>query len=280
MNQIAELLPRSNIAARPRRREQDAPVRAIADAVRARRGGIARSRRLRQPLRAREAGLDRARPGHRHPARPHQGTQGGARRVRPPGAADPVRRARRQARSSRCSCCSCPSTPPSSTCELLSELAQMFSERSFRERLARRARRRATCATRSAAGQPDRRRHESADAHLRQVSVERLFADNQERLGLRWLAGRDGGNRVLTGEAALKPTIGQVGHMNFIHPFRVQMLGAAEIALPARRCRRTSFSTRSDGCSPPSWSRSSSPTARTCRRYLLERAATRTTSRC
>ena len=62
----------------------------------------------------------------------------------------------------------------------------------------------------------------------RQVSIERLIADNQERLGMTWLAGRQGGNRVLTGEAALKPTIGQVGHMNFIHPFRVQMIGAAE----------------------------------------------------
>ena len=70
----------------------------------------------------------------------------------------------------------------------------------------------------------------SADTHLRQVSVERLVIDNQDRLGLRWVAGRDGGNRVLTGEAALKPTVGQVGHMNFIHPFRVQLLGAAEIA--------------------------------------------------
>jgi len=63
---------------------------------------------------------------------------------------------------------------------------------------------------------------------VRQVSIERLIADNQERLGMKWLAGRQGGNRVLTGEAALKPTIGQVGHMNFIHPFRVQMIGAAE----------------------------------------------------
>ena len=70
----------------------------------------------------------------------------------------------------------------------------------------------------------------SADTHLRQVSVERLVIDNQDRLGLRWVAGRDGGGRVLTGEAALKPTVGQVGHMNFIHPFRVQLLGAAEIA--------------------------------------------------
>jgi HPr kinase/phosphorylase len=65
---------------------------------------------------------------------------------------------------------------------------------------------------------------------MRQVSVERIFAENQARLGLRWVAGRQGGNRVLTGEAALKPTIGQVGHMNFIHPFRIQILGAAELA--------------------------------------------------
>lgn len=60
--------------------------------------------------------------------------------------------------------------------------------------------------------------------------MERLYEDNRERLGLEWVAGRDGGNRVLTGEAALKPTIGQVGHMNFIHPFRIQLLGAAEMA--------------------------------------------------
>ena len=65
---------------------------------------------------------------------------------------------------------------------------------------------------------------------VRQVSIEKLFADNETRLGLDWLAGRQGGNRVLTGEMELKPTIGQVGHMNFIHPFRVQIIGAAEAA--------------------------------------------------
>ena len=65
---------------------------------------------------------------------------------------------------------------------------------------------------------------------MRQVSIEKLFAENQQRLGLNWLAGRQGGNRVLIGEAALKPTIGQVGHMNFIHHFRVQLIGAAEAA--------------------------------------------------
>jgi HPr kinase/phosphorylase len=65
---------------------------------------------------------------------------------------------------------------------------------------------------------------------MRQVSIEKLFAENQSRLGISWLAGRQGGNRVLTGETELKPTIGQVGHMNFIHPFRVQIIGAAEAA--------------------------------------------------
>jgi HPr kinase/phosphorylase len=69
-----------------------------------------------------------------------------------------------------------------------------------------------------------------ASGMTRQVSVDRFFADNQSRLGLSWDAGRQGGNRVLTGDAALKPTIGQVGHMNFIHPFRIQILGAAELA--------------------------------------------------
>ena len=63
---------------------------------------------------------------------------------------------------------------------------------------------------------------------MRQVSIDQLYADNQQRLGLSWLVGRPGGNRVLTGETALRPTIGQVGHMNFIHPFRVQIIGAAE----------------------------------------------------
>ena len=66
--------------------------------------------------------------------------------------------------------------------------------------------------------------------NMRQVSIDKLFSDNREKLGLTWRAGRQGGNRVLTGESALKPTIGQVGHMNFIHPFRVQMVGAAESA--------------------------------------------------
>ncbi|MBS0320233.1 MAG: HPr kinase/phosphorylase [Proteobacteria bacterium] len=65
---------------------------------------------------------------------------------------------------------------------------------------------------------------------MRQVSVQRLFDDNHERSGLAWVAGRDAGSRVLTGDQSLQPTLGHVGHMNFIHPFRIQVLGPAEIA--------------------------------------------------
>jgi len=70
----------------------------------------------------------------------------------------------------------------------------------------------------------------TAQVAMRHVTVEKLFDDNRERLQLTWLANRQGGSRVLTGENALKPTMGQVGHMNFIHPFRMQILGAAEVA--------------------------------------------------
>jgi len=63
---------------------------------------------------------------------------------------------------------------------------------------------------------------------MRQVSVQQLFDDNRERLGLHWLGGRQGGNRIMAGDTALKPTVGQVGHMNLIHPFRIQLMGAAE----------------------------------------------------
>ncbi len=63
---------------------------------------------------------------------------------------------------------------------------------------------------------------------MRQVSVQTIFDDNRDRLGLHWLGGRQGGNRALSADTAQKPIVGQVGHMNLIHPFRIQILGAVE----------------------------------------------------
>ena len=56
-----------------------------------------------------------------------------------------------------------------------------------------------------------------------------------------WLAGRAGGSRRLTSETVQKPTLALIGHLNFVHPNRVQVLGCAEmdylrkLDAPARR---------------------------------------------
>lgn len=62
-----------------------------------------------------------------------------------------------------------------------------------------------------------------------QVSVERLFLDLAEQLGLQWMAGRGGGQRTLSCETIQKPTLALIGHLNFVHPNRVQVLGCAEM---------------------------------------------------
>ena len=60
-----------------------------------------------------------------------------------------------------------------------------------------------------------------------QVSAALLFQDNQERLGLTWIAGEE--NRLLTSEDIANSSNGVVGHLNFIHPNWVQVLDRAEI---------------------------------------------------
>ncbi len=61
------------------------------------------------------------------------------------------------------------------------------------------------------------------------VSVEALYRDMAEQLSLRWVAGRTGGQRSLSSETVQKPTLALIGHLNFIHPNRVQVLGCAEM---------------------------------------------------
>lgn len=64
---------------------------------------------------------------------------------------------------------------------------------------------------------------------LNHVSVEILFRDLAEQLGLQWVAGRNGGGRTLSSETIQKPTLALIGHLNFVHPNRVQVLGCAEM---------------------------------------------------
>jgi HPr kinase/phosphorylase len=64
---------------------------------------------------------------------------------------------------------------------------------------------------------------------LTHVSVEALFRDMSEQLDLQWVAGHNGGHRTLSSETIQKPTLALIGHLNFVHPNRVQVLGCAEI---------------------------------------------------
>jgi HPr kinase/phosphorylase len=62
-----------------------------------------------------------------------------------------------------------------------------------------------------------------------QLSVQRLFEERRERLGLAWAAGMAGGARELTGEMLHKRGVGLIGHLNLIHPLLVQVMGPREV---------------------------------------------------
>ncbi|HWI14032.1 MAG TPA: HPr(Ser) kinase/phosphatase, partial [Burkholderiales bacterium] len=61
------------------------------------------------------------------------------------------------------------------------------------------------------------------------VSIARLFEDNRDKLGLAWVAGKDGGARELNSEYTKDSSKGLIGHLNFIHPNLIQVLGASEV---------------------------------------------------
>ncbi len=60
------------------------------------------------------------------------------------------------------------------------------------------------------------------------VTIGSLHTDNKERLQFEWIAGREGGLRTVAVAAGANSTIGSIGHMNFIHPFQIQLLGPVE----------------------------------------------------
>lgn len=57
------------------------------------------------------------------------------------------------------------------------------------------------------------------------VSVETLFRDMAGQVDLQWAAAQQGGDRSLSSE----PTVALIGHLNFVHPNRIQVLGNAEM---------------------------------------------------
>jgi len=61
------------------------------------------------------------------------------------------------------------------------------------------------------------------------ITVAELFSAVSERLQLNWIAGRNGGEKLLTSDTVQKPSLALIGHLNFVHPNRVQVLGCAEM---------------------------------------------------
>jgi HPr kinase/phosphorylase len=61
-----------------------------------------------------------------------------------------------------------------------------------------------------------------------QISVAQLYDDNRDKLGLAWISGKSGGTIRLWRDAADLASL--VGHLNLIHPNRVQVLGNRETA--------------------------------------------------
>ncbi len=64
---------------------------------------------------------------------------------------------------------------------------------------------------------------------MAQINVAELFKQTRRKLKLNWIAGVDGGSNTLTSETVTKPSLALIGHLNFVHPNRVQVLGCAEM---------------------------------------------------
>lgn len=74
-----------------------------------------------------------------------------------------------------------------------------------------------------------------------QVSIARLFEETRDKLQLTWIAGKNGADKGIDSELTKDSSKGLVGHLNFIHPNLIQVLGASEVdylaGLDTAECR-------------------------------------------
>ena len=61
------------------------------------------------------------------------------------------------------------------------------------------------------------------------IPVSRMFTALAETLALTWVSGHTGADKQLLGDTVQKPSLALIGHLNFVHPNRVQVLGCAEM---------------------------------------------------
>ena len=63
---------------------------------------------------------------------------------------------------------------------------------------------------------------------MSQISVAQLYEDTRDRLKLAWIGGRAGGATLVHRDSSEVAAL--VGHLNLIHPNRIQVLGNHEVA--------------------------------------------------
>ncbi|MHB1677627.1 MAG: HPr(Ser) kinase/phosphatase [Sulfuriferula sp.] len=61
------------------------------------------------------------------------------------------------------------------------------------------------------------------------ISVNLMFTALAQTLALTWVSGHAGGDKKLRSDTVQKPSLALIGHLNFVHPNRVQVLGCAEM---------------------------------------------------
>ena len=64
---------------------------------------------------------------------------------------------------------------------------------------------------------------------MAQINVSELYKQTRLKLKLNWVAGLEGGSKQLNSKQVTKPSLALIGHLNFVHPNRVQVLGCAEM---------------------------------------------------
>lgn len=60
------------------------------------------------------------------------------------------------------------------------------------------------------------------------VTLQAFFQSYQQRLGLQWLTAQQGGELDLAPHGEDEGGVSLIGHLNFIHPHRIQLLGRSE----------------------------------------------------
>lgn len=64
---------------------------------------------------------------------------------------------------------------------------------------------------------------------MNKLSARDLFEDVKERMALRWVAGRDGGERALQSGGAGQRRPSEIGYLNIIYPNKLQIVGSEEL---------------------------------------------------